>query len=281
MDNQRDSQLPLAALLKDRAILTLQGPDRKDFLQGLITNNTAEITENHALYAALLTPQGKYLHDFFITEVGETLFLDCERDRLPDLLKRLMMYKLRANVNIEDCTPKYAIFATPTKPEKTGISYPDPRHPDMGYRMIRPVHDEKIQSQNSDTYDALRLAIGLPDGSRDFDVDKTLVLEGNLEALNGVDFNKGCYVGQEVTARMKHRASLKKRLLPIYVVGNLPERGTQILNHSGKKVGDIRSGLANRAIGYFRLANMRFGETYSCGDAVVTPWRPDWLGDEI
>lgn len=280
MDNQGDEQLPLTYLLKDRAILTLTGQDRKDFLQGLITNDIGEISENRGLYAALHTAQGKYLHDFFLTEIDETLYLDCERDRLPDLFRRLMMYKLRAKVEITDCSAKYAVYAVPVNPGPNFMSYPDPRHPEMGYRMIHPVLDETPPSENANAYDILRLTLGLPDGSRDFDVDKTLILEGNLEDLNGVDFAKGCYVGQEVTARMKHRTSLKKRLLPVIVDGTLPARGTEIFDQKGKKVGDIRSRHGNRAIGYFRLAHMTFGETYHCGEAQITPWRPDWLGDD-
>lgn len=259
--------------IKDRAVLTLSGTDRKKFLQGLITNNIEKIAENSVLYAALLTPQGKYLHDFFISEVDDTLFLDCERDRLPDLLRRLMMYKLRADVEIADCSEKYSVFATANKPTDAVISYQDPRCSEMGYRSIQTASVEKPDNH----YDLLRLKHGLPDGSLDFDVDRTLILEGNLEELNGVDFEKGCYVGQEVTARMKHRSSLKKRLLPVILDGVLPEHGTEITDENGKKIGDIRSGRDNMAIGYFRLAHIEFDKTYTCGDAYVTPWRPDWL----
>ncbi len=263
--------------IKDRAVLTLSGTDRKKFLQGLITNNIEKIAENSALYAALLTPQGKYLHDFFISEVDDTLFLDCERDRLPDLLRRLMMYKLRADVEITDCSEKYSVFATANKPTNAVISYPDPRCSEMGYRSIQMASVGKPDNH----YDLLRLKLGLPDGSLDFDVDRTLILEGNLEELNGVDFEKGCYVGQEVTARMKHRASLKKRLLPVILDGALPVRGTEITDENGRKIGDIRSGRDNMAIGYFRLAHIEFDKTYTCGDAYVTPWRPDWLKGQL
>ncbi len=262
--------------LHDRAVLTISGEDRKKFIQGLITNDIEKISENTALYAALLTPQGKYLHDFFISEVGDTLYLDCESERLSDLFKRLMMYRLRAEVEITDCSDKYSIFATSDNLVGAIVSYTDPRQPLMGYRAIHEVTDEKTNEQ----YDRLRLKFGLPDGSRDFDIDKTLILEGNMEQLNGVDFDKGCYVGQEVTARMKHRANLKKRLLPVKIDGDLPERGTEITDGTGRKVGDIRSGRDNMAIGYFRLALMEFGTAYDCGNALVTPWRPEWLKKE-
>ena len=267
--------------LPDRAIITLCGPDRKKILQSLITNDVKKIAKNLAIYAALLTPQGKYLHDFFILEYEETLYLDCERARVSDLLRRLMMYKLRAAVDIVDCSDKYAVHATATLPPKEEIFTADPRHPDMGYRMIRPTITTPDTSPNIEQYDHLRLMLGLPDGVRDFDVDKTLILEGNMEELHGVDFDKGCYVGQEVTARMKYRASLKKRLLPVMVDGNLPERGTEITDRTGKKVGDIRSGRGTRAIGYFRLARITFDTPYRCGNAYVTPIRPDWLKKDV
>lgn len=267
------NNIPLAS----RAVLTLSGTDRKKFLQGIITNNMENISANSSLYAALLTPQGKYLHDFFISEINNTLYLDCERERLPDLFRRLMMYRLRAEVELADCSDKYTVTASPDKLKDALVSCPDPRLSAMGYRNILTTTDGTADNQ----YDRLRLKHGLPDGSRDFEVDRTLILEGNMEHLNGVDFNKGCYVGQEVTARMKHRAILKKRLLPVKLEGELPECNTEITDESGKKIGHIRSGRDNMAIGYFRLSRMKFGETYTCGDARVTPWQPDWLTEEL
>lgn len=261
--------------LINRSVITITGPDRAKFLQGLITNNSENISGHSALYAALLSPQGKYLHDFFISEVGDTLYLDCEKSRLPDLFRRLMMYKLRAEVEIKDCTKEYSVLASSEIPDDAIVSYADPRHPGMGFRSIQTIADDGTDNQ----YDILRLSHGLPDGSRDFDVDRTLILEGNMEELNGVDFEKGCYVGQEVTARMKHRASLKKRLLPVKIDGELPERGTEIIDETGKKIGDIRSGQDHMAMGYFRLAHMEFDKAYICGNTKVTPWRPDWLKD--
>ncbi|NOZ67343.1 MAG: folate-binding protein YgfZ [Alphaproteobacteria bacterium] len=266
--------------LPNRAIITLSGPDRKSLLQGLITNDINKLSADNSLYAALLTPQGKYLHDFFIMERDDILYLDCERDRLADLFRRLMMYRLRAEVDIVDCSTKYTIFAAGTSSNDGAISAADPRHPDMGYRLILSAAKAEYSDRDAAPYDQLRLSLGLPDGSRDFDVDKTLILEGNMEELHGVDFDKGCYVGQEVTARMKHRTSLKKRLLPVTVEGDLPARGTEITDENGKKVGDIRSGFQGRAMGYFRLAHMTFGKTYHCDTATLTPWRPDWLKEE-
>ena len=267
--------------LNDRAILTLSGPDRKNFLQGLITNDMGKLSSAAVIYAALLTPQGKYLHDFFICEKNETLYLDGERSRIADLFRRLMMYKLRADVSLVDASEDYTVMASPEPLVEGLVSYADPRHSHLGYRTImaaRPANQQSGQQpdQQINAYDDLRLSLGLPAGSRDFDVDKTLILEGNMAELGAVDFNKGCYVGQEVTARMKYRATLKKRLLPIDVDGPLPARGTIITNEGGKKIGDLRSGQGGRAMGYFRLADMEFDQKYHCGEAQVSPWKPDW-----
>jgi len=288
---QSDELYPLS----DRAILTISGADRKKFLQGLITNDVEKLsgtpisssptsapptTVNLAIYAALLTAQGKYLHDFFITEVGETLYLDCERVGLPDLFKRLMMYRLRADVTIIDGTDDFDVMASGQPAPDAVVNAQDPRHKAMGYRVILKATEKRQPPYDiNNHYDELRLTWGLPDGSRDFNRDKTLILEGNIEDLNGVDFDKGCYVGQEVTARMKHRTSLKKRLLPVKLDGDLPPHGTEITNEAGKKIGDLRSGKEGRAIGYFRLADMTYGTAYACGNSRVTPWRPDWLKD--
>jgi len=263
-------------LLEGRGMIMLSGPDRKLFLQGLITNDVEKISRNSALYAALLTPQGKFLHDFFIFDGGEKLWMDCEKDRRDDLVRRLMMYRLRADVEISPAD--HSVIAAPGPVSGAILSAPDPRCSALGYRNI--LMDIPEDHGTAESYDRLRLECGVPDGARDFTVDGTLILEGNMAELHGVDFDKGCYVGQEVTARMKYRASLKKRLLPVTVDGPLPERGTIITGQTGKKIGDIRSGLGHRAIGYFRLADMRYGDSYDCGAARVSPWRPDWLPEE-
>ncbi|WP_417623319.1 YgfZ/GcvT domain-containing protein [Paremcibacter congregatus] len=270
---------PVPVPLNNRAILTLGGPDRKKLLQGIITNNVDKIAPGQMIYAALLTPQGKYLFDFFLSEFDEVLFLDCEADRATDLLRRLMMYKLRADVEIKDVSALYRVVAGQGIGDAFDKACPDPRHAGLGFRAIVPQEEAAELPDDISAYETTRLRLGIPDGARDFDVDKTLILEGNMEELHGVDFNKGCYVGQEVTARMKHRTSLKKRLLPVTVNGPLPARGSEICNSAGKKVGDIRSGFADRAIGYFRLADLTFGDIYTCGDATVTPEQPDWIKD--
>ncbi|MBW7836300.1 MAG: folate-binding protein YgfZ [Sphingomonadales bacterium] len=255
--------------LPSRGVIEIAGDDRRSFLQGLVTNDVMALTPGNTTYAALLTPQGKYLFDFLVVDDGERLLLDVEAARRDDLIRRLMLYKLRAKVTITDRTAELAVAITPDGRE-------DPRHPLLGRRAILPyVEAEKLPADES-AYQAQRLRLGIPEGSGDFIVDKLLILEGNLDYLNGVSFKKGCYVGQELTARMKHRGKVRKRLLPVQVTGALPPDGTPI-TEDGKEIGELRGGLGARAIAYLRLDDLAMGKSYRCGDAMVTPERPAWL----
>jgi len=264
--------------LNDRAIITLEGPERKKLLQGLITADINKLKQGQGLYAALLSAQGKYLHDFFLSEWQDILFLDCEKERLPDLLRRLMMYRLRSDVEITDQSEKYHVLSCAMADSKLEKIYADPRHPAMGYRAIVTADkDQTAEYAPLEKYDEKRLALGLCDGSRDLEVDKTFILEANMMEMHGIDFEKGCFIGQEVAARMRYRASLKKRILPVEVNGPLPPPDTPILDEDQKKIGHIRSGRGQRAMAYLRLDRMEFDKIYFCGPAKLTPLEPDWL----
>jgi len=263
------------SLLDNRAIIALTGPDRKSFLQGLVTNNMDHLDGQDAIYTALLTPQGKYLFDFFLTEQDEILYLDCESPRVADLTRRLMMYRLRADVDIADVSDKYVVTVSDQKKSEALISFKDPRHSGLGYRNIL-EKDSCDASEDSTPYNHLRISLGVPDGSKDHQVDKTFILEGNIDELNGVDFTKGCYVGQEMTARMKHRGRLKKRLVPVQLSGPAPEEFTAIVNENGKQIGDLRSSVKDQAIAYLRLDEFEFDKEYDCGTVKVIPQKPDW-----
>ncbi|WP_138380531.1 YgfZ/GcvT domain-containing protein [Luteithermobacter gelatinilyticus] len=263
-------------ILNDRAVLTLSGPDRYTFMQGLITNDIEKVNGGKAIYAALLTPQGKYLFDFFIVEAGDILYVDCEKARAADLMRKLILYKLRSDVDIRDRTEELTVIALDQADKDIPLCFADPRHQKMGYRAIVETLPEGYTPQNPTDYDIKRLALGLPDGARDFVVDKMLILEGNLEALNGVSFSKGCYVGQELTARTKYRGNLRRKLVPVHIDGPLPEPGAPILNKAGREVGSLRSGRGDKAIAWMRLDALEFGTAYRCGDSHVIPQRPDW-----
>ena len=290
------------ALLDDRGVLEIAGTDRIAFLQGLVSNDVQKLGPRRALYAAFLTPQGKYLHDFFLVERGEAILLEGERARLPDLLRRLSMFKLRAKVALADVSDKVAVAAAfgadagakpglsadlgAAAPFGDGIAYVDPRLVELGPRLILPRSAETraldaaglARSEPAD-YDRLRLALGVPDGSRDLAVEKGILLEAGFEELHGVDWDKGCYMGQELTARTKYRALIKKRLLPVKVEGPLPAPGTPIML-GGDEAGEIRSGRGDLALALLRLEMMeaaaKSGAPLLAGEARVRPIKPDW-----
>ena len=279
--------------LAERGVIAISGDSARDFLQGLITNDIRRVSPTCAIYAALLTPQGKFLHDFFIVEHKERLLLDCKRDRIPDLIKRLTLYRLRARVEIADESDKWEVGvmlagdeggeAQPAGTAKTrfdGVSYIDPRHADMGERTIRlidpddtfPTDTDQLE-KNRAAYDALRISLGVPDTDRDLITDKSMPLESGFDELHGVDFEKGCYVGQEVTARMKHRNLVKKRLFPIAFEGDIAAGA--VVKCGDVDAGDVRSTADGRGIALLRLDLVEKGGLTVDGTA-VTPEKPDW-----
>ncbi|MCC3862394.1 YgfZ/GcvT domain-containing protein [Pseudemcibacter aquimaris] len=260
--------------LKDRGIITLAGPDRHALLRGIITNSVKPLIAGEAIYAALLTPQGKFLHDFFLIEKEGVIYLDCELEGLPKLFQKLLMYRLRSNVEIIDRSADLNVLATSEK-SVNDICFQDPRNPEMGYRSI----GEEAANETNE-YHSRRIALGIPEGTNDFITDKSTILEGHFEALNGVDFDKGCYVGQEVIARMKYRGKIKKLMYPVKLSGPAPEFGTEITDENGNKIGDIRSNSGDTAIALFRIDKMEMDKPYQCGDITVTPYKPDWMDNE-
>ena len=263
--------------LENRQIFSLTGSDRLTFLQGLITTDVKRISDGGALYTALLTPQGKYLFDFFLYARGDTVYLDCEQDRAGDLFRKLMMYKLRADVEITDEAGRLHVLSMESPLEASLACFPDPRLPALGFRAIVADLPDGCMTPGDTAYHQKRLALGVAEGAGDFIVDKSLALEGNMEELHGVDFNKGCYVGQEITARTKHRGKIRRRFVPVTVNGPLPDPDSPILNRQGQEIGVLRAGLDGRAMAYVKLEKLEFGETCVCGEAEVTPWKPDWM----
>ena len=258
---------------KDRAVITLSGPDRRSLLQGIITNNVDHLDDGKGLYAALLTAQGKFLHDFFLVEKNDTIYLDCEADRMAELFQKLLMYRLRSNVKILDLSDHYKIITGTQRFENIDLSYADPRHAKMGYRAIV---DMFPQGDTETSYHVRRIKLGIAEGSRDFIPAKSTVLEGPFEQLTGLDYEKGCYVGQEVTARMKYRGKIKKLMMPVTLSGTAPAFGTSVTDEKGNKIGDLRSNCDKNAIVLFSIKDLKFGTQYACGDIYVTPYKPDW-----
>lgn len=238
--------------MASRRILRLTGSDTEEFLQNLVTNDVAKLKKG-LVYAALLTPQGKYIADFFLKCDGDDILLDVAEPLADDLVRRLTMYKLRADVTISE--PGLHLHrGTGPAPED---ALPDPRHPDMGWRAYR----EAPESDDGSDWDAIRVTHCIPESGIELTPD-TFVLEAGFEALNGVDFKKGCYVGQEVTARMKHKTELRKGLRVVAVDGPT-ESGGEIFS-DGKTAGTLFTRSGDRAIAYVRLdraqGEMRSGE---------------------
>lgn len=270
--------MPLSRLPR-RGVLRVSGEDRATLLQGLVSNDVTRAVEGVAIYAALLTAQGKYLHDFFIVGHGEALLIEGERERLGDLLRRLKIYRLRAKVAFEppeDWSVAAAWGHVPDAPAG-GVAYRDPRLDGLGWRVAGPgveVPDDAGEA----AYDDHRLALGVPDGSRDLVVEKSILLENGFDELGGVDWKKGCYVGQELTARTKYRGLVKKRLMPVRVAGALPEPGTPVMAGE-REAGEVRSGRADRALALLRLDVLDdpARPPLTAGEAILTPEPPDWF----
>src|ERR1700743_2373295 len=205
--------------LKDRAVLALEGDEACDFLQGLVTNDVAKLPPATGIYTALLTPQGKILFDFLMTEGDGAVLLDCAAGVAEALVKRLTMYRLRAKIGIT-LRPQLSVYAGLTgRPAERAVTFVDPRLAALGPRSIGAVAEMPDFLEGPAPYHAQRVALGVPEGA-DFGSDRIFALDAGLEELHGVAFDKGCYVGQELTSRMKHRGTARKRLL--VVEGNAP-----------------------------------------------------------
>lgn len=243
-----------------RQLIAVDGPDARDFLQGLITNDIARAEREGIVWAGLLTPQGKYLADFFvITRLEGGFWLDAEADQAPALIQRLSMYKLRSNVTLK---PVDVPVARGTGPAPEG-ALADPRDPTLGWRLYGSDRDDATD------WDALRVAAVIPETGIELTPD-TFILEAGFERLHGVDFRKGCYVGQEVTARMKHKTELRKGLMQVALGGTVPV-GTPI-TREGREVGTVFTQSGGRAIAQMRFD--RIGEGMEAAGVPVTAAPP-------
>ncbi len=260
-----------AALLANRTVLRLTGSESVSFLQGLVTHDVELASIDRSIYAGLLTPQGKFLFDMFITcNADGDLLLDIEAALKGELIRRLTLYKLRADVSIIDESTALAVWALWGRGESQLQGTPDPRCEKQGNRFILEAGASPTATiVDFSKYDLMRIQNGLPDGSRDILRDKYFWLETNAEALNGISFNKGCYVGQEQNSRMKHRTTIKKCLLPIEIQGATPIEGMQITTSEGKKAGVIHSTSGAIAIAYLRLEYIE--GKLQAGGHTVTP----------
>lgn len=275
--------------LPHRGILAIAGDDRRTFLQGLVSNDVTKVSGSQAQWSALLTPQGKFLHEFFMVELDEALLLEGEAARLEDLRKRLSLYKLRAKVSIslrEDLAVAALLGDTlgldapgAARAVAGGIAFADPRTAAAGLRLLLPRGETAgFALGDAAEYEALRLSLGLPDGSRDMVTEKSILLENGFDELHGVDFQKGCYMGQELTARTKYRGLIKKRLMPVTIQGTAPDPGAVLLL-DGAEAGEMRSSTGTQGLAVVRLDTLEraAAEGLRAGETLVFPRKPDWM----
>jgi tRNA-modifying protein YgfZ len=260
--------------LTDRGVLELAGEDRVSFLQGLVSNDVTAVAPGRAIFAALLTPQGKWLLDLFLFTDGERLLLESERAAIPTLMQRLGRFRLRARVVMRDVSDELPVLVGwGGAPVPTGIAGLDPRLAEAGWRALGgPLLPADAEAADWDRH---RLMLGLPEGSRDLTAEQTVLLEAGHDELHGISWSKGCYMGQELTARTKYRGLVKRRLVPVAVEGPLPPPGTAV-SRDGLDLGEMRSGREARGIAQLRLDALA-GGPLRCGEAWLRPVVPSWM----
>jgi len=269
------------AQLRDREIVRVSGSAARTFLQGLITNDIDKAKPGSAIYAGLLTPQGKILFDFFVVPAEDGFLLDVANAKAAELMQRLGFYKLRAQVEIVE-DPSFTVAASwessPRLPEGA-IAYADPRLPALGHRILLPagtsVGSLACALATEDDYNAKRIALGVPEGGSDYAYGDAFPHEALFNQLAGVDFKKGCFVGQETTSRMKRRGAVKSRMLPIAFEGPPPPPGTEVLAGT-LRAGEMLSGTQGLAMALVRLDRIE-GTSLSVDGRPCSVIRPSWM----
>lgn len=274
---------------EDRAILAISGADRLTFLQGLVSNDVMRLLDGRAIHAAFLTAQGKYLHDFALVGLGDRVLLEGEKGRLDDLKRRLGLYRLRAQVSLEMLPDWQVVLVWPdtsvlglegdagtARPMFGGTGFIDPRLASLGARLLVPATAElpALEHRPMADYARHRIALGVPEGSTDLPVEKAILLENGFDELNGVDWTKGCYIGQELTARTKYRGLVKKRLVPVTIEGPTPQPGTPILTVDGKDAGETRGAVDGIGLALVRLEHLE--SELTADGARLVPAKPAW-----
>jgi tRNA-modifying protein YgfZ len=281
-----------AALLPDRGVVKVAGDDARRFLNGLVTNDMTKVFPGHPRFAALLTPQGKIIADFIVAEApaedGGGFFLDAPKALIGTLVEKLNFYKLRAKVLCEDLSEVLGVMAVwdGNGDSEYGLSYPDPRLPNLGTRIMLPPHlagdaaaDLGATLGTADSYEAHRIALAVPRGGLDFIYADTFPHEADMDQLNGVDFEKGCYVGQEVVSRVEHRASARSRVVPIAYDEFAPSGGLPI-TAGDRQVGTLGSTAKGHGLALVRLDKIEdaltAGTPLVAGGITLRAVKPAW-----
>lgn len=279
------------ALLPDRGVVTVNGGDARAFLHGVITNDMDLLDRRPALYAGLLTPQGKILFDFFVVPTPEGFCIETPRNRAAELADRLKMYKLRSKVDIADVSADYTVAAiwggeyAPHGDGKPPLWFADPRLPELGYRELATLRSdwalggEQCDSATQEEYHAHRIGLGVPEGGKDYAFGDAFPHEALFDQLNGVSFTKGCYVGQEVVARMHNRGTARRRIVPVVAKAPLPDRGTPV-TAAGIEIGALGSTAGMRGLAEIRIDRAaefkQKGEQLRAGNVDIEIELPAW-----
>jgi folate-binding protein YgfZ len=281
-----------AALLPDRGVVKVVGDTARTFLNGLLTNDVGKVAPGAPRFAALLTPQGKIIVDFIVAEApaedGGGFFLDVPRALAPELVAKLNFYKLRAKVIVEDLSEVLGIMAVwnGSKDTEYGLCYPDPRLAALGSRIMLPPHlaaeaaaDLGAVLTDAEAYDAHRIALAVPRGGHDFIYGDTFPHEADMDQLHGVDFGKGCYVGQEVVSRVEHRATARSRVVPIVYDDFSPMAGLPVMA-GDKQIGQLGSTAKGHGLALLRLDRiedaLKSGTPLTAGGIEIRAQKPQW-----
>ncbi len=282
------------AILQDRGFIHITGSGTQDFLQGLITNDMSRLENRKALYGGLLTPQAKILFDFFVMRFDDGVLIDVRKDIVQDLEKRLTFYKLRAAVEISDVTDNFVVvtlWGDITSLPKSIVAYNDPRFSDLGMRCLVPAPEVEsmiegvaCEQATPDAYHARRIVLGIPEGGLDYTFGDAFPHEACFDQLNGVDFKKGCYVGQEVVSRMHHRGTARKRFVCVEGATDLPVNGSEI-KADNLVIGTLGSVSDRRGIALFRLDRVAHalseGKAILAGDIPLKLIKPPWADFDV
>jgi folate-binding protein YgfZ len=281
-----------AAFLPDRGVVKVAGEDARKFLNGLLTVDLDTVSPERARFAALLTPQGKIITDFILAEAkpadGGGYFLDVPRALAPSLVQKLNFYKLRAKVIADDLSETLGVMAIwgGDRAAEYGLCYADPRLPALGLRCMLPPHQfgdavDRLGAERVDTavYEMHRIALGVPRGGEDFVYGDTFPHESDMDQLSGVDFDKGCFVGQEVVSRILHRGSARRRVVPVTYAGVAPSPGLEV-TAGERAVGTMGASSAGHGLAMLRLDRveeaMTEGTPLKAGGIEIRPVRPGW-----
>jgi len=275
-----------AALLQDRTAVRVAGPDSPAFLNNLLTSAVEALLPGQARYGALLTPQGKILTDLIAFRTAEGFLLDTPSDQSEALVKRLMLYRLRAKIEIaipdDDSAPAtVALWDSETTPDLPSVVR-DPRLPALGYRALLPRSDLGrllagigAEARPQSEWESWRIGLGVPAGGLDFPFGDTFPHEADMDQLSGVDFDKGCFIGQEVVSRMQHRGTARTRVVPVRIEGIAPPPGTDV-RVGERQVGSMGSSSGDRGLALLRLDRVEGVEQITSGNARLWPERPGW-----